>query len=63
MRQIMKPASVAREQTGAAQDPLARSRRTLRRMDVGRLMELEASIRTEIHQIAAAALRSEGGTA
>jgi pyruvate dehydrogenase E1 component alpha subunit len=63
MRHIMGPASAAQGQIGTAQDPLFRTRRALRRMDAGRLAELEASIRSEIRQIVAAALESEGGGA
>lgn len=63
LQQIIRPASAAQEQTGRAHDPLARARKRLARTDAGQLERLEAAIRLEIRQVAAAALASGGGAA
>jgi hypothetical protein len=61
MRQILGQVVSAQDQTSRERDPLVRARQALVREDATRLVELEASIRREIQQVVADALRSDGG--
>lgn len=60
MRQIIRLASAAQNQTGPQRDPIARTRRTLADMDEKRLAELETTIRGEVQRLVITALQSEG---
>ena len=60
MRQILGQVVSAQDQTSREKDPLVRTRQALVREDATRLVELEASIRREIQQVVADALRSVG---
>ena len=60
MRQILGQVVSAQDQTSRGRDPLVRTRQALVREDATRLVELEASIRREIQQVMADALRSVG---
>jgi hypothetical protein len=62
MLQMLKQVFAIQDQTRTQNDPLVRTRQVLVQKDARRLADIEATIQSELQQIVATALRSEGMT-